>query len=77
MGVRAIPVMSHCSLLAPKRLTDVCSVPQLTFTKLFSRLFSKKEMRILMVRSSDGVLLPPLPFACRSSARRGALEAAH
>lgn len=24
----------------------------LTFTKLFSRLFSKKEMRILMVRES-------------------------
>jgi len=37
----------------------------LTFTKLFSRLFSKKEMRILMVRAVVAALL--LSGVCRTS----------
>ena len=36
----------------------------LTFTKLFNRLFSKKEMRILMVRATPR---PPKPFSSGNS----------
>lgn len=45
----------------------------ITFAKLFQRLFSKKEMRILMVRPAPRALAPSR--ASRSRARRGRARA--
>ena len=46
----------------------------LTFTKLFSRLFSKKEMRILMVRAKGRLELKGIAAPAPQSASVSGLD---
>ena len=61
------PLLVHCrdfpQKLVPGRRAQPAKMG-LAFTKLFARLFSKKEMRILMVRRT----LRPLPFLSDAAA---------